>query len=1141
MPTLVLLLVLLSVSRSAAQPMLEISRPAPGTARITWDESEGTFSLESAAGLGSTAAWEIFQAVPQVQGTLVTVDIQIGNATRFFRLRGETILALTTLASTSPDPGETSVSVTRETLFRLTSPLSPSTIIGTNQLYAVAGGRRILSRVEISNDRDRVSLFYMEHLQPGARVDVIFDGNGLADSRGFALDLDRDGQPGGLARLTFETVNTAVLGTTAVIGRVLASEKDANGQDVPLQNVTITVDGMEETVRTTTAADGTFRLAPCPSGKFFVNVDGRTAVGSQWPNGAYYPLLGKGWEAVAGRTNNLAGGSGIIYLPLVAAGTLQPVSASDQTVVTFPAAVLQQMPELQGVEIVVPPNGLFSDNGSRGGLVGLAPVASDRLPEPLPAGLNHALDISIQTSGPQNFAGPVPAKFPNLPDPVTGEKLPPGAKTALWSFNHDTGRWEMQGPMTVTEDGNFVVTDPGVGIRQPGWHGTSPGSSGGGGPGGPPPCSPGGILAPGTSECNPDPPCPDEPSDSKKKYDACLSTAAECALKCYEKCGSGGPIRKIFGALKKAYKCKQAADCSIKCKEDGEKCRDKWQPCVLGGFGGLSVRRAGALQAQAAVDAVMMEAQRIQQELDLQNALWLALGPYLEKADTIEELTPQEQAAVNGLVDQLDALYGGRSPEEYYSERKRRYVQLVLQSPLADTLYPPIFGYYVLEDLQTGLVRRGRTEPRGYLNGIVLRPNAEYRIRLLLGGTLVYHEAEFTSAGAGQNTIIPYGEPIIPPSIDLDADGIPAVAEFVLGTRDDRADSDLDGVPDLQELKNGTNPLDGAPPVNGVVAALDTPGVAVDVAAQGNIAVVADSAAGIAILDVTDPLRPSLLARWDTPGSALGVALALPGVAIADGTGGLVMLDLSLPASPVAVRTIPTSSEARAVAIADNTAFCGLADGTVLVADLITGAELGRVNLPGAPKIEDVAVEGDFIYVWAVGRLHVISRAFGVFSYLRAVDGQTQGGQFNRRMHLTLSAGKAYGVSPSGISVFSLANPAEPVLLQRRNTARFGFKQAVLALPNLAVVADGTNPVNDEPQDLSLYNLGVDGDELNFLTTFPTPGISSAVVLHRGLAFVADGASGLQVVNFVPADTAGIPPTLDLVANFPLAPGSCCS
>ncbi len=151
--------------------------------------------------------------------------------------------------------------------------------------------------------------------------------------------------------------------------------------------------------------------------------------------------------------------------------------------------MLAEHPDLAGVSLTVPPNALFADDGTRGGQVGIAPVEPDRIPSPLPPGLALPLVITIQTDGPSNFSEPVPVRFPNLPDPFTGVKLPPGAKSALWSFNHDTGRWEVQGSMTVTADGNFVESDPGVGILQPGWHGSSPGSTGGGGgAGGPGPC-----------------------------------------------------------------------------------------------------------------------------------------------------------------------------------------------------------------------------------------------------------------------------------------------------------------------------------------------------------------------------------------------------------------------------------------------------------------------------------------------------------------------------------------------------------------------------------------------------------------------------------------------------------------------------
>ena len=89
---------------------------------------------------------------------------------------------------------------------------------------------------------------------------------------------------------------------------------------------------------------------------------------------------------------------------------------------------------------------MVSDDGTTGGSIGIAPVSPDRLPEPLPAGLNLPVVITIQTDGATNFDVPIPATFPNV------DQLPPGSKSALWSFDHDKGKWEIAGPMTVSDD-----------------------------------------------------------------------------------------------------------------------------------------------------------------------------------------------------------------------------------------------------------------------------------------------------------------------------------------------------------------------------------------------------------------------------------------------------------------------------------------------------------------------------------------------------------------------------------------------------------------------------------------------------------------------------------------------------------------
>src|SRR5262249_18781149 len=50
----------------------------------------------------------------------------------------------------------------------------------------------------------------------------------------------------------------------------------------------------------------------------------------------------------------------------------------------------------------------------------------------------------------------------------------------------------------------------------------------------------------------------------------------------------------------------------------------------------------------------------------------------------------------------------------------------------------------------------------------------------------------------------------------------------------------------------------------------------------------------------------------------------------------------------------------------------------------------------------------------------------------------------------------------------------------------------------------------------------------NFITRFLLPGQPNDLAIGEGVAFVADGAAGLQVVNYEPFDTKGIKPTLTL-------------
>ncbi|MCC7373847.1 MAG: hypothetical protein IT581_04260 [Verrucomicrobiales bacterium] len=545
---------LLALPLSAADLRLRAGLRTDGRLEIAWPASAQESVLESSGSVGSAAAWSEVAATPSVVGDSRVVLLPQTPSDRFFRLRGNAGAVI--VERVQPRPGETGVAVTRETVMDLSAAVRAVPGADGFGVSGYAAGRRLVGRWDLSGDGKSITWFPLEPIPGASRVRVEVQGETFVDAAGRALDADGDGVPGGVGAVEFDTLGNAGVAGTVVVGRVLASEKNAAGQDQPLARVTITVDGAEESLRTITDTNGYFRLEPAPTGRFFVHVDGRTATASDWPGGAYYPVVGKAWEAVAGVTNNPAGGNGLIYLPRVQDGALQAVSPVETTVIRFVPEIAATNTVLAGVEVRVPPNALFNEAGQRGGRVGIAPVAADRLPEPLPPGLQFPLVITIQTDGPANFDQPVPVRFPNLPDPVTGVKLPPGAKTALWSFNHDTGRWEPQGTMTISADGNFADTDPGVGVRQPGWHGTSPSSEGDGD--GPAPCE----TCDDDDDDDPPPP-PDDPYQRCKSEIVgaatsavdCLQALAGTQVGALKPAGAGCGFGAGYGAVAAARDC----------------------------------------------------------------------------------------------------------------------------------------------------------------------------------------------------------------------------------------------------------------------------------------------------------------------------------------------------------------------------------------------------------------------------------------------------------------------------------------------------------------------------------------------------------------------------------------------------------
>jgi hypothetical protein len=1106
-----------------------------------------------------------------------------------------------TTITTSPFAGEDGVSVNRETVLRFSRPLAADTLLQKDDLYAEYGGRRLLTRTELSSDRRTVTLFYLEPLPGSTRVRVWFEGNVVHDAAGDLVDADADGRPGGRLALDFETANVTSVANTAIIGRVFASEltPSPTGQQSlnrPLAGVTVTVDGREETMRTVTDANGNFRLEPAPVGRFFVHVDGRTSPLSHWPDGDYYPVVGKAWEAVAGRADNLASGTGEIFLPLIRAGSLQTVSALTETRIELPPAVAAANPDLAGTEIMVPANSLYSESGARGGKIGLAPVAPDRLPEPLPPGLNLPLVITVQSDGGQNFDRPVPVRFPNLPDPTTGLPLPAGSRSALWSFNHDLGRWEVVGGMMVTADGRFVETLPGVGIRQPGWHGQNPGC----------PLYKRLNTKPKRRPAPPQDPPPREPKQCEESEER--QQRRDNARTAWEDCSrptqseqqlnrlrrqlsdSLRTMRRetdtlrnaIAGAIPSKAK-KLIADATARIIAANDRATDAAQGlnhlpgslcanlsgmrdcleeagrnaqenchgpmgCKLDNVDAEMCRHLGNIRrrtqefneaARAACNQGDPFGRVLSQYLDAQHQLNEFRKQVSDGAN--RKIAPAGQrplgATEDTLMEELDQIIArleqgvnsGFAPmdsllslvEEFRAE-ERGIRELALEYAASQYGVVENSVYYAIE-LPDGIVR-GRSSASGTFE-VILPPDTAYRIHLYDPETQSYGSTDDRTGAAGVRAAlpsVPWVEAELP---DTDGDGLPDEAEFVIGTSPTLADSDHDGLSDGSEVAAGTNPLDGRPAAVGVLSALPLPGEARQVVVAEGLAAVALADSGVALINVFGGLNPTVIGSVATPGGATVLALGRKVLAVASGVQGLALIDITDPAVAHVSRQVKLSDAVTAVAIRGNRVYAGTAGGEVVTLDALSGEILNRLRV--GSSIRRLLFGGNQLYATMANSVAILrTTAVGV-SYVNSFYPSIPAGMEIR--DLFVADGIAWVTYPKGTITFDVGNPAAPQPLHVTETTAFGWKQSVLNGTGLMLAAVGRNSTIENPagdHDVSLYRVSGPGADPALIATLPTAGIAQSLALFNGRAYVADGANGLLVLNYLATELGTTPPTV---------------
>jgi hypothetical protein len=270
--------------------------------------------------------------------------------------------------------------------------------------------------------------------------------------------------------------------------------------------------------------------------------------------------------------------------------------------------------------------------------------------------------------------------------------------------------------------------------------------------------------------------------------------------------------------------------------------------------------------------------------------------------------------------------------------------------------------------------------------------------------------------------------------------------------------------------------------------------------------------------------------------NALRVACSGNFVAVADGAAGLAIIDITDPPAARITHQLNLGASAQAVTAAGGIAYVGLASGFVVAVDLPSGSILQSVDAGG--PVHDLGIEGDSLFVLRGDQLRAYQFADGILQFAGAsapLSYFAEGITGLRR--LFVGGGIAYATSYPGYDTLSVTNSAA---ITRLGNATDGgpnsFKQIVLNGSGLGVAAVGVNPSAQSPpnqtHDIWLYDTRDPQVTAALQIVLPTPGITRAVSIYNGLAYAADGAAGLQVINYLPYDNRGSNPAITLSASF---------
>jgi hypothetical protein len=420
-----------------------------------------------------------------------------------------------------------------------------------------------------------------------------------------------------------------------------------------------------------------------------------------------------------------------------------------------------------------------------------------------------------------------------------------------------------------------------------------------------------------------------------------------------------------------------------------------------------------------------------------------------------------------------------------------------------------------------------------------LEPDTLYSLTVFDPSSLLVGSAVFMSASSGSTTPVP----LVGMAADSGtpgADGLTPTAAFVIGVNNGIADNLVPGVTDLAALQEGLASAPSLVTTTGVVASLPLQGEAQAIVLAGSptnaaalTAYIATGTYGLAIVDVSSFQSPSVLSQLQlSSGTATGVAVdtAIDLAAVADGTSGLKIINVADPTNPELVQTV--AIDATTVQVVQGIAYAN--DGNNLDAvDLATGEILQTLKL-GGTQLSDIASDGSMLYVMDTNdTLSTIDISSGAMVKDGSITVYPGGGKiFEANGVVYVPTNDVYS---GGYSTVDVSNPSAPTLLQGPDNAAIESGAIALNGSGLGVVVGKDGGGSGGVVALDVVDTSNPDQTGQFVTRYALPAQPQdlttepfGVAIADGIAFVAAGTSGLQVVNYESFDTTGIPPTVQV-------------